>query len=113
MKDLVERGVKPGLENYARTAPRTSKKGIRLPGWPGTLIWREVDDSYEIHDEERARRAVEAQFGLDKAIEMGVVKVKQELSKSGLSEHLKKLGLRSFDGTNFVEKHDTLTIREA
>ena len=108
--------LRPKIEEWAQKADRTSAKGIRLPNTTQRITFKWTEPGYDVRDEKEAKKAAEQKLGLDGAIVEGVIKVKEELSRSGLSEwldrskYVEKSEGEDFPGTAFVAGHDEMVL---
>lgn len=107
--EIREAVLLPKVEKYANSIPKAqwnSPKSIRFPGWIGRLQFSWNDPTYIVENEWAAKRALIAKLGYDGAIAAGVLKVLEELSKSGLTAYCLTHKDEMVDGTKFVPGGD-------
>jgi hypothetical protein len=97
----------PVIERWAQTAQRTTKKGISFPNTTLRLQFRDGAGKVSISDKSRVLDWAAEEFGsLEDAEGQGVVKIRHDLSSTGLREWLEGTAQEQID----METGETIQV---
>jgi len=111
---LAHKALWPVVMEYARLNDkmRSTKKGWKFSDTAATLRLVAKKDSLDIENMDEAVKHAKAVLGADTAIELGIVKITEQVSAAKLRDELcaRGLPLSAIPGATFTPAHDELTL---